>query len=175
MSSGRESPIWADLVHRLRHGGQEKLVDWLRGVPLLSGLPRPVLRHLARHLHIRRYEDGEVVFRQGETGSGMYLVQKGRVRIVADLEPRGEVQLALLSEGSHFGEMSLFDDSPRSATALTQGETVLLGLFQGDLQQLERSRPQAANRFLRRLAVSLCERLRMTNERLADLEEGGVR
>lgn len=168
-------PLWSDLVHHLHIGKPDLLVEWLSGVALFEGMHRRHLRHLARGLHRRTFESGEAIFRQGDIGSGMYLVQRGRVRIVAEDAVRGETQLVILESGQVFGEMSLFDHSPRSASAVAQGECVLYGLFEGDLDQLERTRPQAAARLLRNLGLSLALRLRQTNERLHEMEEGSAR
>lgn len=168
-------PLWSDLVHRLHIGRPDKLVDWLAGVSLFDGMHRRHLRHLSRVVHRRCFDPGEAIFRQGDIGSGMYLIQSGRVRIVAEDSVRGETQLAILETGQVFGEMSLFDHSPRSASAVAHGECVLYGLFEGDLDQLERTRPQAAARLLRNLGLSLALRLRQTNERLHEVEEGSAR
>lgn len=105
----------------------------------------------------------------------MYLIQSGRVRILAEDQLRSETQLAILESGQVFGEMALFDHSPRSASAVAQGRCVLFGLFEGDLDQLERTRPQAAARLMRNVGLSIALRLRQTNDRLRDIEEGSSR
>ena len=171
----REHPLWSDLVSRLRAAGPDRLVDWLLKVPMLEGLHRRQLRHLARLLHRRTYEPGEAVFREGDVGSGMYIVHSGRVRIVSDDPVRGEVQLSILEPGQCFGEMALFDHGTRSATALAQGDCVLYGLFDGDLDQLEKSRPLVAARLVRNLGLAVSLRLRQTNDRLREVEEGSAR
>jgi len=175
LSRLREHPLWSDLVSRIRAKGPDRIVDWLLKVPMLEGLHRRHLTHLGRLLHRRSYESGEVVFRQGDVGSGMYIVQSGRVRIVAEDPARGEIQLSLLEPGQCFGEMALFDHGPRSATAIAHTDSVLYGLFDGDLDQLERTRPLAAARLLRNLGLAVSLRLRQTNDRLRDVEEGSAR
>lgn len=171
----RGHPLWSDLVSRLRIGRPDQLVGWLATIALFEGLRRRQLHHLSRMLHRREFEAGQSIFRQGDIGSGMYLIQSGRVRILAEDHLRGETQLAILEPGQIFGEMSLFDHSPRSASALAQGPCVLYGLFEGDLDQLERTRPQATARLMRNIGLSLALRLRQTNERLHDVEEGSSR
>lgn len=170
-----DHPIWSDLLSRLRAGREDRVVQWLHRLPLLEGIHRRHLRQISRVIHRRVYSDGEVVFRQFEVGSGMYLIQSGKVRIVAEDPIRGEVQLAILESGQAFGEMALFDHSPRSASAVAIGDCVLYGLFEGDLDQLERTRPQAAARLLRNLGLSMALRLRHTNDRLHEMEEGSGR
>ncbi|HNY32566.1 MAG TPA: cyclic nucleotide-binding domain-containing protein [Fibrobacteria bacterium] len=169
------SPLWTDLLARLRSNQPDRLVEWLHKIPFLEGVHPRHLRQIARLLHRRTFEPGEVVFRQGETGSGMYIIQTGLVRIVSEDMVRGEVQLAVLEPGQVFGEMALLDHASRSASAVCQTESVLYGFFEGDLDQLERTRPQAAARLLRNLGLSLAVRLRHTNERLHEVEEGSAR
>jgi CRP-like cAMP-binding protein len=171
----REHPLWSDLVSRLRRAKGDRLVEWLQQVPMLEGIHRRHLSHLSRLLHRRSYEPGELVFRQGDVGSGMYIVHSGRVRIVAEDSTRGEIQLSILESGECFGEMALFDHGPRSASAQAQGDCVLYGLFDGDLDQLERTRPVVAARFMRNLGLAVSLRLRQTNDRLRDIEEGSAR
>ena len=172
----RDQVLWVDLLARLTGiGRSDKIADWLGNIPLLEGLPPRDRHHLARMLHKRTYDPGETVFRQGDIGSGMYLIFQGRVRIVSEDDARGEMQLALLEEAECFGELSLLDHAPRSASAIAVGKCILYGLFEGDLDQLERTRPQIATRILRNIGLSTALRLRQTNERLRELEESTSR
>jgi putative methionine-R-sulfoxide reductase with GAF domain len=71
------------------------------------------------------FRDGETIFREGDPGECMYVIQKGSVNIVKDT-PDGDVHIATLAEGEIFGEMALFERLPRSATAMASGDTHLL-------------------------------------------------
>lgn len=75
----------------------------------------------------RTYHDGDVIFRGGEKGELMYVIQSGRVRITRG-GPSGELTLGILGSGEIFGEMALFDKLPRSATAVAEGETRILSV-----------------------------------------------
>lgn len=66
--------------------------------------------------------------------------------------------------------MSIFDNSPRSATAIALVPTILYGLFEGDLDRLQATRPGLAANLLRNLGTMLALRLKVTNERLQELE-----
>lgn len=71
---------------------------------------------------IRRFADGEIVFRQGARGDCMYIIRYGKIRIFTD-QDGVETTLGTLKPGDSFGEMALFDDKPRSASAQAIGET----------------------------------------------------
>lgn len=73
----------------------------------------------------RVLKDGEVLFREGEVGDEMYLIKSGKIKIVQKIGDEMKV-LAVLSEGDFFGEMALIDGSPRSATAIAEGDTELI-------------------------------------------------
>jgi len=73
----------------------------------------------------RNYEDGDVIFREDDSGDCMYYISKGKVNISRN-SSESAVHIATLEEGEIFGEMSLFDRLPRSATATAYGEITLL-------------------------------------------------
>ena len=75
----------------------------------------------------RTYADGEVIFREGDKGEGMYVVQAGKVKITKQT-PSGEVTLSVIGSGDIFGEMALFDKLPRSATVTALGEARVLSV-----------------------------------------------
>ena len=79
---------------------------------------------LEEHGRLRALQDGEKVFAQGEPGNEMYIVRSGMVEIYRVRDGR-EIPLTNLGEGEFFGEMALFDESPRSASARAKGDTEL--------------------------------------------------
>ena len=164
-----ESPLWENLFHRFR-SEEESLPTWLQSHPLMRGLSERDVRHFAVLLHRRVYAEGEIVFRQGDIGSGFFLIRSGVVRLTAEDTARGNLPLASLTEGSVVGEMAIFDNSPRSATATAEEDSVLYGLFEGDLDRLQATRPTLAISLLRNLGTSLAIRLKVTNERLQELD-----
>jgi CRP-like cAMP-binding protein len=100
----------------------------LEAVPLLRSLAAPELHALAAELHSASFRPGTVIFDHGDPGSTLYIISTGQVKISVDTAEGREVTLAILEAGEFFGELSLLDDLPRSATAtaLTQTEVVLL-------------------------------------------------
>lgn len=79
-----------------------------------------------------RFDDGEVIFREGEKGNSMYVIQEGEVEIRKST-PLGDARIATLRSGDIFGEMSLFDQLPRSATAVVSGSARLLQIDKSKL------------------------------------------
>jgi CRP/FNR family cyclic AMP-dependent transcriptional regulator len=138
----------------------------LKAVPLFQDLRERELRKIASLVHARSYHSGEVVFRQGEAGAGMFIIRQGSVRIVSR-GPTGQGQereLAVLTRHQFFGEMALLEDAPRSASSVAIEQTELLGFFQPDLEGLVERDAGLGARILWNLARLMAGRLRATNE-----------
>lgn len=106
------------------------------------------------------YQDGEVIVRQGEVGSCMYVIQEGQVEVFQEKEGR-DVQLAVLQEGDFFGEMSLFDSAVRSATVRASGQVRVLTVDKRTFLRRIHEDPSLAFR----IVEALSKRLRELNER----------
>jgi CRP-like cAMP-binding protein len=116
---------------------------------------------LTRQHDIQDYADGEIVVREGEQGSDMFVVRSGRIEVFKDVAGH-EVRLAVLERGSFFGEMSLLEGLPRSATARAIGPTSLLVLRSGSLLLQIRRDPTFAFELLQQMS----HRIRQLNEKL---------
>jgi CRP/FNR family cyclic AMP-dependent transcriptional regulator len=133
----------------------------LAQTPLFRGLP-PHALEIAREAFVaRNYPAGKQIFAAGDLGGALYIVQSGRVRIYRTYLDGRERMFAYLNPGDVFGEMSLLDEEPRSASAEMVEEGVLLALYQEGYWTLIRRFPEV----LHNLASILARRLRE-----ADLE-----
>jgi uncharacterized protein YjbI with pentapeptide repeats len=112
------------------------------------------------------FQNGEIVFKEGTRGDKMYIIISGTIKISRYLGNKQEEVLATLESGALFGEMGPIDQSPRSARATTSGETVLLSLRESLLRE---NNLGLAYKLYKNFSVMLAERLRNTNQRLADL------
>ena len=112
----------------------------------------------------RNYADGEIIFREGEKGEGMYAVQSGRVKITKETAS-GVITIATLQEGDIFGEMALFDRLPRSANAVAYGEARVLSIDKKKLFTTINRDPTLVFRILE----SMSHRIRSLNEEMAKL------
>lgn len=104
------------------------ICEFLRRVPLFSGLTSNKLTEVADKMNLEHFKPGETLLRQGETGDRFYLIRRGEAEV--SVEQNGAVrQLATLEEGQYFGERALLTGEPRNATvrARTEMETCSLG------------------------------------------------
>lgn len=98
----------------------------------------------------------------------MYIIQEGTIEIL--YEPTDST-LAELTDGDFFGELSLLNETPRSATAIARTDSVLYGLFRPDLLDLVEQDPSLGVQILLRMGRVLSERLIKTNEQVKQLRE----
>jgi CRP/FNR family cyclic AMP-dependent transcriptional regulator len=91
-----------------------------------------------------RFDDGEVIFREGDAATKMYIVREGEVEL-----RRGSEVLELLGPGSIVGEMALIDPAPRSATVVAKGEAKLVAVDEATFRQLVQKVPGFALEVLR--------------------------
>src|SRR5688572_1623970 len=106
---------------------------------------------------------GDYVFREGELGTEMFILQEGQVEILKTLDGVDE-QLAVLEKGDFFGEMSLLEDLPRTATARAVTPCKLIRIDGATFDQMLRNKPEIAVRIMRKLS----RRLRQTDQMLRE-------
>jgi CRP/FNR family transcriptional regulator len=110
----------------------------------------------------RRWDRGEVIFREGDAGDTCYLIRSGAVVLTREHQDGRTVALAELRAGMLFGELAMFRGERRSATAEVVEPASALALLASDVQRLIRRNPDLALKLL----ASLAERVSRTNERL---------
>jgi CRP/FNR family transcriptional regulator/CRP/FNR family cyclic AMP-dependent transcriptional regulator len=138
---------------------------YLSPITLFSKLTPTELEVIAGHLKGRRFEASEVVFEQGEPGDAMFIIRTGRVRIYTRGDSGRELTLNVYGEGDFFGEFSLIDGEPRSASAEAIEFTDALVLHHQDLIDILSVHPEIAISLMR----GLVSRLRYTTEYAEDL------
>jgi len=107
------------------------------------------------------FSAGEIIFREGDLGTEMYIISEGKVEILNRMGEDDRV-LAVLEKGDFFGEMSVLEDLPRAATARALTDSRLLQINGSTFDQMLQSNPEIAVRMMRKLS----RRLRETDELL---------
>ncbi len=137
----------------------------MRRAPLFAGLDDDAAQALLEEMSTVHLNRGEVLFREGQQGDRLYVVTSGKVKLGRS-SPDGRENLQSISgPGEMFGELSIFDPGPRTATATAVAETELISLTNDQLRHFLHGRPQVAWSLLGALA----RRLRRTNDSLSDL------
>lgn len=130
---------------RLRSEALTRRQQVLRRVDFLRSLEEEQIEALARSVRERPYAPGELVVKKGEGGHEFFIVQHGEVAVVLETEGT-EIEVARLSEGSFFGEMSVMTGQPRTASVRTMVDTQLLVVDRNSLQEVLDNNPELAER-----------------------------
>jgi CRP-like cAMP-binding protein len=147
---------------------------FLREVRLFKDVDLPELTVLGESLRERTLRRGQVLFRDGDPGEEMFIVVRGSVVISKPVKERVEQVLNRAGPGDFFGEMSLFDRAPRSATLQAESDVTLLVLDRAALQRLTEVSPRAAAAFFRALVQVFIERLRLSTDLVAEVTRWGL-
>jgi CRP/FNR family transcriptional regulator len=138
-------------------------VALLARVPVFSALGEDELARVAEVTVPRRFDPGEIVFREGDESDTCYVVRSGRARAIREHSDGRSITLANFGPGDIFGELAMFDNERRSATVEAIEKTEAIAILGGDMRRLLRQHPDIAVK----LVGALATRLRETNERLA--------
>lgn len=131
---------------------------------LLSCLSRETLSQLGAAAQRHRYERGQIIFHQGDPGETLHVLAHGRVKVTYMGESGSQAVLAILGPGDCFGELSLLDGEPRSATVEALEDIETVALWRKEFIQVLRTNEGALDQLLKLLA----RRLRQTSRGLAD-------
>jgi CRP/FNR family cyclic AMP-dependent transcriptional regulator len=137
----------------------------VRRAPLFAALDDEAAAALLSSMTRVEVRRGDTLFTEGESGDRLYVISSGKIKLGRSSADGRENLLAVLGPGEMFGELSLFDPGPRTATATAVSDAWLIGLGHDDLRDWLSGRPDVAQQLLGALA----KRLRRTNEALADL------
>lgn len=137
----------------------------LTHVNLFANLSPQAVSELEKLSVFRKYPKNTVLFMEGDESTHLYVIKKGKVSVsVADEEGR-QVILNYMGEGEYFGELSLLDGKPRSATVMTVAPCEFVAVSRASFQDLLRKDPE----FLLQVTSEIVTRVRELTESVKDL------
>ncbi len=137
----------------------------VRKAPIFSGLDEAAASSLRASMSLVKLRKGQSLFKEGDDGDHLFIVSNGKVKLGTKSPDGRENLLMILGPGDMFGDLSLFDSGPRTATATAVTDTKLLSLGQDKVIPWVKEHPEVSLHLLARLA----SRLRRTNEVVGDL------
>ncbi|MBL8721165.1 MAG: cyclic nucleotide-binding domain-containing protein [Myxococcales bacterium] len=144
-------------------------VDALRDIGLFGALSDDVLEYLVQALPVVLKGPGDAVFREGDQAREMFVVLDGECEVLKRGKRGVEARVALLGPGDWFGEMSILDVQPRSATVIALAPSRLLRIGAEGLDQLYRRDLKAYSLIVLNIARELSRRLRVADGLIADI------
>jgi CRP/FNR family cyclic AMP-dependent transcriptional regulator len=134
-------------------------VKMLRKLDVFSDLTVREALELDELLHERVYEKGEIIFQEGDIGQGIFVVVSGKVRVDASHEVLKGV-LPEFGPGEMVGELTLFEEAPRLATAIAAERTVMVALLRAEFSSLLTRNTKIGVKILEKMCTTLCRRVR---------------
>src|SRR5262249_31754064 len=147
---------------------------FLHDVRVFESFSDPDLAALTERLRQRDLRRHQILFREGDRGDEMFIVRRGTILISKAVTGKVEQVLVRVEPFDFFGEMSLFDGSPRSATAQAETDVELLILGRDSLQAMTEAAPRAAAAFFYAMVQVFMERLRRSTLQVAEATRWGL-
>jgi len=144
---------------------QDGNLQYLQRVSIFADVPREALRDLGSRTQTRDYATGSVIVGQEDRGDSMYILVEGRVKVVLYGDSGREIILSVLRAGEIFGEMSLLDNQPRSASVIALEHTRALVLERSAFVRHLAEQPQTAIAIL----AEMSRRLRQADKVIGNL------
>lgn len=169
MSHSHQSNLLDNL--EVLRDAQGHLIDpceLLDEVVLLQDMPYQDLSTLGRYFQVYRAKAGVILFKEGERHDILCFLAQGELAVFKEGENGESRQLTTIRTGKSVGEMSFIDNSPPSATVVSEVESILLVLTRHDMERLKDEHPRLAFTLLLKVAQLLSFRLRHTTGKLID-------
>jgi CRP-like cAMP-binding protein len=134
-----------------------------------------ILSKLSQYVFEKDYEENEIIFKEGDPGDSLCIVEQGEVAIrrLVDKNQTKRKTLAIIEKGDFFGEMAIFEGKPRSASAVASLKTKILFIKKEDFWNLLKEEPDTAVTNLLAINRAMSERLRVANQNFITTFEVG--
>ncbi len=149
----------------------KKILAELKSFPYTSGLDSDQLQLFSGFVELLEYEPDTAVFEEGDDGDSVYFILNGELDVSMDSDWGEDIKIATLTDGSVFGEMSLIDELPRSASITARTKTLVLKLNKINFELILEKHPAIGVTLLKGLAQIVCQRVRESNSSLSEFLE----
>jgi CRP-like cAMP-binding protein len=150
------------------------VVTFLKSVPVFHDLKGGSLERLFEVLEQETWAPGQKIFAEGDVSRMMYILREGEVEVLRNATSGAAVPIVRLGPGETFGEMTLVELQPRSATVIARRKTVTYSLTNLDLWNLYQADNYAYVVILQNICRMVSRRLRKADSRIADFLDGKV-
>ncbi len=158
---------------RIADAGEDELINFLKTVRILSNLKASELHQFAQHLKQVSYKKGDVIFREQEDGDELFIIMSGATSVRILVKDGTEKEIAMLKEGEFFGEMAIFDNSPRSATCVAGEDCEILRLHKDDFFKLMKMSPHPTINIMKNMLNKTTDRLNASGQVITQMVKWG--
>ncbi len=147
---------------------QQATIDYLIDIALFDELTPNELGITAHYMNFFEFEKGKTLFKEGDSGDYVCFIVEGEVEIIKSTVTAKRAVIATIRKGSTLGEMSIIDNTPRSATARAKQNTTLVILSKRGFNSILEKHPKIGIKILKGIARLLSLNMRRTSSHLAD-------
>ena len=146
----------------------DTISDMLIGIKGFEMFSQKDIAHLSRHMKAYLVRAGTTIIHEGERTSYLFILVQGKVCVYKEDSNHKQKLLSTISQGRIFGEISLIDDFPYSASIIAESNATLLLMSREWFRQCIDDKPQLGVRLLSYIARMLCARLRASSGQLVE-------
>lgn len=146
---------------------------FLRSVDIFSSLSDEGIIMISGFLSDREIKSGDILFNEGDSGSELYIIKSGSVSLSIGISEGQRREVALFKTGEFFGEMSIFEHAPRSATCTAVEDSVLITMNGDEFFRIIEESPEQAIKIIYRMMNIIAQRLKLTSSFLTDMVHWG--
>ena len=147
---------------------RERLITFLLETPMFENLEPSEIMEIIHIVDIEQFQAGETIFSQGDTGDSWFVLYRGAVEVLKEGDT-GEKKITELGPQACFGEISILDGSPRSATIRATEDSIVFRVTRDAFSALIDDDHLVAYKLIHQMAILLAERQRTTTSRLSEL------
>jgi CRP/FNR family cyclic AMP-dependent transcriptional regulator len=145
------------------------IIDCLMENPLFDGLRGLELKRVARHMIYFELEKDEILFREGDAGDCVCFIVEGELHVLKESPKSGrKTRIATLKKNRSIGEMSVIDNTQRSATVRAATKSTIVGLTKKGFEMILEEEPKIGIKILKQISRLMSMNLRKTTSELAD-------
>ena len=147
---------------------RERLITFLLEAPMFMNLTPLELAEIIHIVKVEKYQAGDIVFKEGDSGDAWFVLYRGAVEVLKEDE-YGDKKINELGPRACFGEMSVLDGLPRSATIRVTEDSEIFRIPRKDFAELLDDKHLIAYKLIQQMAILLSERQRITTVKLTEL------
>lgn len=147
---------------------RERLITFLLETPMFEELDPSEIQEIIHIVEVEEYQAGDIIFNEGDAGDAWFVLYRGAVEVLKH-GASGENKITDLGSQACFGEISILDGSPRSATIRATEDSIVIRVSRAAFAELVESDHLVAYKLLQHMAILLAERQRNTTLRLSEL------
>ncbi|MCK4545091.1 cyclic nucleotide-binding domain-containing protein [candidate division WOR-3 bacterium] len=153
------------------HLNKEDYLSDIKSVSIFKDLSEDDIKEVLKLAFVKEYGNGFHIFRKDMMGGIMYVILRGEATVFITGDDRKEKVLAIIGPNSYIGEMSIIEETPRSASCVVSKPSIMLVITKKCFDDIQEKYPKIGLKVLKAILITVSQRLRICNEKLSKFNE----